>query len=527
MATATKDSEVAVTQSTSREKLVAKLKTIANLKQAESVLSYDRMVFMPKAPETAMARGAQLSALASVVHEKTADKSLMELLEQAEKENQQQLKSSDTKTKDHDDDTRVLELTRKTLEETARIPAELAAKKAEHGALAHGAWAKARESDDFGSFVPALSTCFEIAKDIAAAKRRSSDIKLYDQMLDDFEMGMASERIDEVFTEIESALVPLLEKVRRSGTVPSVEPLNGKFPIDVQKKICRDIVKNLGFDDEHGRIDEAVHPFTSSCSPADVRITSRFSENEWAMGLLATIHEGGHAMYEQNLGSSGLEIDQALSMGVHESQSLFWERHVGKSLPFWKWTTPKLKEAFGESTPFDYRPEQVYAACNAIKPNNMIRVEADELTYPLHVLLRYRLEKEIIAGSLQVEDIPTVWNSTMTDLLGIVPENDAQGCLQDIHWSAFAIGYFPTYLLGSSMAAQLAYYCEKDIPNMYEQIESGKFDEIKQWLTNKVHKHGKRYKNLDALLEAQLGEKLNPKYFIEYLDKKYKDLYQC
>jgi len=229
-------------------------------------------------------------------------------------------------------------------------------------------------------------------------------------------------------------------------------------------------------------------------------------------------------MYEQSLGDSGLEIDQALSMGVHESQSLFWERMIGKSLPFWKWATPKLQEAYGS---FNHTPEQVYGAVNAIKPDNLIRVDADELTYPLHVLLRYRLEKDIIEGSLAVEDIPSKWNSLMKDLLGVEVPDDSQGCLQDIHWSAFAIGYFPTYLLGSSTAAQLAFYCEKDIPDMYEKIEKGQFHELKEWLTAKVHKHGKRYKSLDDLLEAQLGEKLNPKYFIDYLEAKYSELYQC
>lgn len=244
----------------------------------------------------------------------------------------------------------------------------------------------------------------------------------------------------------------------------------------------------------------------------------------FGQGLLATIHESGHAMYEQNLGTSGLEVDQALSMGVHESQSLFWERMVAKSPAFWKWATPKLNDAF-ES--FQYNPEQLYGAVNAIKPDNMIRVEADELTYPLHVLLRYRIERDIIQGKLQVEDIPKSWNSMMKELLGVDVPDDSQGCLQDIHWSAFAIGYFPTYLLGSSTAAQLFHYCEKDIPELHKKIERGEFGEMKEWLKDKIHKHGKRYKSLDDLLQASLGEPLNPQYFIDYLEQKYSALYKC
>lgn len=496
------------------EQLVGRLQTITHLKRAESVLNYDRMVFMPKAPEAAMARGAQLSALATVVHEKTTDKTLFELLEKAE---------TDIPA-DQPDAPRILELTRKTLEQTARIPAELAARKAEHGAIAHGAWATARENNDFASFVPALTTCFEIAKEEAAAKRVDENISLYDQMLEDFETGMTSDRIDQVFKDIEDALVPLLERVRTKGTPPSTAPLRGIFPIETQKKLCRDIVTSLGFDDTRGRIDVSVHPFTSAASPADVRITSRFSENEWAMGMIAGIHESGHAQYEQNLPSSGLDIDSHLSMGTHESQSLFWERAIAKSLPFWKFASPKLNEAFDN---FSYSPEELYGAVNAVQTENYIRVEADELTYPLHVLLRYRMEKEIINGDLKVEDIPTRWNTMFKTMLGIDVPDDTKGCLQDIHWSAFAIGYFPTYLLGSSTAAQLAHYCNQDIPNMEKQIEEGNFDEIKAWLNSKVHKHGKRYKSLDALLEAQVGEKLNPEYFIRYLDRKYSALYKC
>jgi carboxypeptidase Taq len=499
---------------TAYEQLTAKLRAISSLRQCESLLNYDRMVFMPKAPETAQARGLQMSALASVVHEKITDKALFELLEVAEKDI----------PKDDVDAPRVLELTRKTLEETSRVPAELAARKAEHAALAHAAWAKAREQNDFSSFVPALTTCFEIAKEVARVQRVDESLTLYDQMLDKFETGMKMERIDEVFDKIEKSLVPLLERVRKSKIKLSTDPLEGTFDVDVQKKICKEVVGQLGFDEARGRIDVAVHPFTSSASPADVRITSRFSDKEWQMGLLATIHESGHAMYEQALGKSGLEIDQALSMGVHESQSLFWERMVGKSLSFWKFITPKLSEAY---TSFDYTPEQIYCAVNAIKPENCIRVEADELTYPLHVLLRYRLEKEIVAGTLNVEDIPQAWNMLMKDLLGVDVPDDSQGCLQDIHWSAFAIGYFATYLLGSSTAAQLAHYCEKDIPDLYERIEQGEFVMLRAWLNDKVHKHGKRYMSLDDLLEAQVGEKLNPKYFLDYLEAKYSKLYNC
>lgn len=265
----------------------------------------------------------------------------------------------------------------------------------------------------------------------------------------------------------------------------------------------------------------------------DVRITSRFTEDDWYQGLMGTIHEGGHAIYEQNLPSGGnndnLSIDTALSMGVHESQSLFWERHVGKTREFYTWIRSILMDAFhntDDGKEFAHTPEELYAAVNAVDFTNLIRVDADELTYPLHVILRYGIERDVISGKLDVNDIPNRWNSDMKTFLDIDVPDDTRGCLQDIHWSFLAIGYFPTYLLGAIMAAQLAYYCEKDIPDMYDMIKVGRFDDIRDWLTRKVHVHGKRYKSLDDLLIAEVGEPLSTKYFNDYLTKKYTDLYK-
>ena len=227
-------------------------------------------------------------------------------------------------------------------------------------------------------------------------------------------------------------------------------------------------------------------------------------------------------MYEQNLKSSALSIDTALSMGTHESQSLFWERHVGLSKSFWKWATPLLQKEFDN---FEYTPEEIYEAVNAVT-TGLIRVEADELTYPLHVILRYRLETSVIEGDMDVNDIPRVWKEEMKNLLSVEVPSDTEGCLQDVHWSALAFGYFPTYLIGAATSAQLEYYCREAIPDMDERMEHGDFEEMKAWLKDKIHRHGKRYPSLDAMLEDQLGEKLNPKYFIDYLVEKYSDLYK-
>jgi Zn-dependent M32 family carboxypeptidase len=346
-------------------------------------------------------------------------------------------------------------------------------------------------------------------------------------MLDEFEMGMPAERIDALFDEVQSALVPLIARIRASSNKPSLGPLAGRrFPVDAQKDACRTIVTALGYDESRGRIDVSVHPFTMSLGGHDVRITSRFSDDDWYQGLMGTVHEGGHAMYEQNLGESELSIDSALSMGVHESQSLFWERHVGKSRAFYKWARPILMDAFHGEEDFSHSAEELYAAVNAVDFDNLIRVDADELTYPLHVILRYGIERDVVAGDLDVDDIPSRWNKDMKKFLDIDVPDDSRGCLQDIHWSFLAIGYFPTYLIGAVMAAQLAHYCERDTPDKDAMIEEGKFDDIRVWLTRKVHVHGKRYKSLDELLVAEVGEPLSTKYFIDYLTNKYSDLYK-
>jgi carboxypeptidase Taq len=491
---------------------------------------------MPQAKESSLNRGKQLAVLAAIAHEKATDGEIGILLEKALKDWEEVVarqQDVEVDANDNSDDMatvkRILELESDSYKKATCIPTELAARKAELEASAYSAWVKARETNDFATFAPALKDCFDTAKEIANLQRGGDNtISLYSQMLDEFEMGMPAERIDDLFGQVQKALVPLIATIRESENQPKLEALSGHFPIEAQKEACREIVTAIGFDETHGRIDVSVHPFTMSFSNADVRITSRFTETEWFQGLMGTIHEGGHAMYEQNLrGESDLSLDSALSMGVHESQSLFWERHIGKSRAFYEWAGPILGEAFGkDGEKFDYSAEELYAAVNAVDFGNFIRVDADELTYPLHVILRYNIERDVVAGKLDVNDVPTRWNAEMKSLLGIDVPDDANGCLQDIHWSCLAIGYFPTYLLGSMMAAQLAHHCKKDLPSMDEMIKAGEFGEIKKWLTKKVHVHGRRYKSLDDLLVAEIGEPLNSQYFIDYLTEKYRDLYK-
>jgi carboxypeptidase Taq len=500
--------------------LLASLQQIKSLEQAAAVLHYDQMVSMPAA--AAAARGAQMSALATIIHEKSTDPKLAQLLAKAEKDLEDYGEGAVQKDENH-----VLGLARKDIDKKQKIPSELEARRASLSASAYGAWVEARKANDFKAFQPVLQDCFDTSKETAGALRGENISKShYTVLLDEFERGMPAERIDDLFDRIQEKLVPLLKRVLESETPPSDDCLKGTFDVDAQQSLSREIVTSLGFDETHGRIDVSVHPFTTSFSTSDVRITSRFSNSEWYQGLAGSVHEAGHAMYEQNLGPSNTEVDSFLSMGCHESQSLFWERHIGLSKPFWKWATPLLHKHFTVAAEKDWSADDVYGAVNRVLPG-LIRVEADELTYPLHVILRYQLERQILQGGLDICDLPRRWNQGMKDMLDVHVPTDADGCLQDVHWSGLAIGYFPTYLLGAATAAQLAYYCEKDIEDFEGKIASGDFAPIKAWLTDKIHRHGRRYDSLDALLLDQLGEPLNPDYLIDYLTEKYTDLYKC
>lgn len=508
---------------TAYNELVEYLQGITHLSRASAVLGYDQMVFMPQTDAASKARGQQSAALAEVIHEKSIDPKLGQLLARS---------ASPPLTLDKEQ-TRVVALAKKAYEKKINIPTSLASKSASLSAESYQTWTNARAASDFSLFQDVLGQGIDVAKKVASvtqtAEDKAVDKSLYATMLDEYEVGMDPVRIDDIFADIKDALVPLIAKVMGpDATALDTSLLQGKFDVPSQEALSKEIVRAMGFDDMNGRIDVSVHPFSAGISKHDVRITSRFSTDEWYQGLAGSIHEAGHAMYEQNVGDSGLPIDDPLSMGMHESQSLFWERHVGLSKAFWEYATPLVKKHLNIDTTDSKlsSSKDFYAAVNAAH-RSLIRVEADELTYPLHVILRYTIERDFINDRLNVKDIPVRWNKGIKELLDVDVPNDAQGCLQDVHWSMLAYGYFPTYLIGAATAAQWAHYCQIDIPNFDQQVASGQFTEIKAWMTENVHKHGSRYASLDEHLKAQVGEPLNPKYFIDYLTKKYSDLYKC
>mmetsp|Transcript_30226 Transcript_30226/g.82674 ORF Transcript_30226/g.82674 Transcript_30226/m.82674 type:complete len:380 (+) Transcript_30226:2-1141(+) len=375
---------------------------------------------------------------------------------------------------------------------------------------------------------------FELKKEVATVTRPGV-AEAYDGALDAFERGMTAARLDELFSELREGLVPLLNAImakRKScpgfdAPHPSLVP-GEVWLVEEQAALAREVAAELGYAFDNGRLDVSTHPFTGGAGPTDVRITTRFSEN-WIEGFGATVHECGHALYEQGRDVSnegaGMPSSMALSMGIHESQSLLWERMVLQSRAFWNYVAPKFKERFAHCA--DTSPEDFYKTYNRVDPG-CIRVEADEVSYPLHVILRYDIERALFRGEMQVEDVPAFWNKRMKEDLGVDVADDSKGCLQDIHWSFGAVGYFPSYTLGAIAAVQIFQAYEKEIGKdvVATQISNGEFVPLREWLRAKVHERGSIPGSPDALLKEICGEPLSVKPFLAYLKQKYSALYE-
>ncbi|AVQ99196.1 carboxypeptidase M32 [Oceanobacillus iheyensis] len=383
-------------------------------------------------------------------------------------------------------------------------------------------WQEAREKSDFTLFQPYLEKLVDYNKKFANYWGYEKNI--YDALLHNYEPGITTETLDQVFPALRNSLTSLLDKINQSTVKPDPQVLKGHFPKTKQEAFTLDILERMGYDFSSGRLDETIHPFAISLNINDVRVTTRYDEEDFRMAVFGTIHEGGHALYEQNINPNlaSTPLATGTSMGIHESQSLFWENFVGRSESFWSSHYELFKnyapEAF-QSVPLN----QFYRAVNEVKPS-FIRIEADELTYPLHIMIRYELEKALINGEIDVKDLPGLWNEKMKDYLGIVPPSDKEGVLQDIHWSGGDFGYFPSYALGYMYAAQFNHTLNKEM-NVNNLIASGEFDQIREWFTKHVHQYGKMKKPLEIVNDVT-GEALDARYLVDYLTKKYSGIYQ-
>ncbi|MDJ0331627.1 carboxypeptidase M32 [Planococcus sp. S3-L1] len=419
---------------------------------------------------------------------------------------------------------RSVEEARKEFDLSKKIPPEEYKRFVVLKSEAESVWETAKSDSDFSSFLPYLEELVSTTKKMIGywGEKNGSP---YNTLLDQYEPGMTTEILDEVFGKLRERIVPLLQKIAASSNKPETAFLYDYFPKQAQQDFSRQMLEQLGYDFEAGRLDETVHPFMTSINRQDIRVTTKYDENDFRTAVFGTIHEGGHAMYEQNLGEAlaGLPIETGASMGMHESQSLFCENFIGRNEYFWQQNFNLLKEyapdQFSKVNLTDY-----VRAINESKPS-LIRIEADELSYALHIMVRYELEKGLFNGDLQVSDLPEMWNDKYEEYLGVRPTNDAEGVLQDVHWAGGSFGYFPSYALGYMYAAQFKNAMLKDLPNYDELLAQQNIEPIREWLTRHIHRHGAFKKPMDILKDVT-GEGLNADYLAEYLEEKYSKIYQ-
>ncbi|MEO3944511.1 carboxypeptidase M32 [Gorillibacterium sp. CAU 1737] len=418
---------------------------------------------------------------------------------------------------------RLVEILRKEYDRSAKIPAERYQEYVVLTSQAESAWEEAKNADDYSKFSPYLEK-------IIAFNREFVEIWGYEEhpynaLLDQFEPGMTVAKLDQVFGALREKLVPLVHGVQESSHKPKTDFMFTSYPVEKQKTFNRFILEQLGYDFDAGRVDETEHPFASGFNLGDVRITTHYKENHFSDALFSTIHECGHALYEQNVMQEldGTLLCSGTSMGIHESQSRFWENMIGRSRFFWDRYFTDLKKQFPEQLD-GVTEEAFYVALNEAKPS-LIRTESDELTYNLHIMIRYELEKDIISGKVTVDELPALWNAKYEEYLGVTPPNNKLGILQDVHWAGGSFGYFPSYALGNMYAAQFERALRKDLPNLDELVQAGDFAPIKQWLTDKIYQYG-MLKTPGELITGITGEELNPDYLVHYLTKKYSDIYK-
>jgi carboxypeptidase Taq len=499
------------------EKLKQRLQKIADLNFSEAVLSWDQQTYMPK--NGAAARGRQMATLKGLAHEWFVSPDVGEWLKELSEIGSSQLM---------DDQTVNVKRIYADYHRKKKYPNDFVEKLAGLCANSFGQWAEAKKSNQFKLFEPSLQKIVEMKREEARFLSGSTadTSKLYNELLEDFEPGLTVDRVDEVFAQVKNQLFPFMKTIfSKSEQNPHAPLLEKHYPKAVQSTVTETLIQQMGFSFDSSRADFAPHPFCTSFGPGDVRITLWSDENFISAMIFAGIHEAGHAQYESVLLTEqnyGLPLGQALSMAFHESQSRFWENNIARSAGYWKSNYPLLQKHFPDqlgTVPVDH----FYAAINTVSPT-LIRVEADELTYHAHIYIRYQIEKALIEGQIQAKDVPAFWNEQYESHLGIRPSTDREGCLQDVHWSYGAFGYFPTYSLGSFYAAQLQRQMKKDLPNYQSDLESGRLLPMANWLKEKVQSHGRRY-TTDELLNRVTGSSLDFSAFMDYAKSKYGKIY--
>lgn len=496
------------------QKLSELSKHIRILQGIVALLDWDQETYMP--PGSAAHRAEQLKTMAGIIHRAKTNRKFASALAKLIDIQTGKLKSDDLSPPQT---AAVKEWRRDYLQDTA-LPAKFVEEFAQTTSQAIIAWRNAKKENAFQQFAPFLEK-------IILLSRKKADLlgyqdHPYDALLNHYEPDVKTREVEHLFSKLRDQLTPLIKKIGKKQIDDQF--LFGNWDQKKQTVFSHQLLDAIGFDQNKGRLDFSSHPFSSSSHPTDSRITTRIHPSSLMSNIFIILHEGGHSLYEMGLPQDqyGTPLGDARSLGVHESQSRWWETRIGLSKPFWKYFFPLLKETFKsqlDSITFD----QFYLAINKVKPS-LIRVEADELTYPLHVILRFEIEKGLIEGSLTVRDIPDAWNAKMDEYLGIIPKTNTEGCLQDIHWSMGAFGYFPTYTLGNLYASHLFEAFAQDHPNWETLVAAGEFEFIKLWLHEKVYQHGKRY-STQELLKKATKHSFSADAYLDYLKKKYTILF--
>jgi carboxypeptidase Taq len=480
-----------------------------------ALLGWDQETYMP--PGGLENRGEQLAMVEGLAHDRLTDPTVPSLLAGLGVTDSNPMGPPGLP----DDARRYLRCFYRVWARAAKLPGDFVRERAKAVSASQAAWIEARAKNDFPAFEPHLSKMVDFAKREAAYLNSGSDP--YDVLLDLYEPGIDQAKLSSLFSELKAGLSALLGKIRSRPQVDD-SALTRPCPPEKQEAFSRRVMAQLSFDPERGRLDRSAHPFTTTIGPGDVRITTRYLERNFASSVMSTIHETGHALYELGLPErwAGSSLGEAASMAVHESQSRFWENLVGRGLSFWQWQFASLKADLSPVMD-DVVLRDFYRALNKVRPS-LIRVDADEVTYSLHVILRFELEAALISGSLAASELPKAWNAAMSSILGIAPADDASGCLQDIHWSMGSFGYFPSYALGNLYAAQFVQAMRRDLGDIDRDFERGDFGKALGWLRKNIHGRGSSLTPVE-LVQDVTGSPLRVAPFLSYLEKKYADIY--
>jgi len=494
-----------MSQTQATDQLEVRFRRLAAINGAADILNWDAATMLPK--KSGDVRGEQLAALSEVTHELLTNPALRDLLQQAHSETLEPWRTANLREMQH------------RYDHANALPQQLVAAITRQRITSEHSWREARRTANYKSFLPEFKKMLQLTREEAAAKSTALNLSAYDAMLDGFDPGMRRTVIDPIFATLKTWLPDFVNQVIEHQKKKPALPLNATVPEAQQKTLGLAMMQRLGFDMSQGRIDSSTHPFCGGV-PGDVRITTRYNPEKFVNSLYGVMHETGHALYEQGLPTEwrGLPVGHARGMSVHESQSLFVEMQLGRSAPFLRFLAPQLAQHFCVSGPA-WSPENLQRALTKVS-RSFIRVDADEVTYPLHVILRYELEQALLTDDLKAEDLPGAWAENMQHHLGVTPPDDAQGCLQDIHWPEGMLGYFPTYTLGAMLAAQLMASVRKAIPDLDAQLERGEFTNIIQWLNKHLHAQASLYPTPELITKAT-DEPLNPVHYEAHLKARY------